>query len=43
MNLLESLNKAVLASLEADEAKEQENIRLYNKLTGEINASLSEA
>ncbi|CAD8136169.1 unnamed protein product [Paramecium octaurelia] len=43
LNLLDSLNKAVLASLEADEAKEQENIRLYNQLTGEITASLSEA
>ncbi|CAD8138694.1 unnamed protein product [Paramecium pentaurelia] len=43
LNLLESLRNAVFASLEADEAKEQENIRLYNKLTGEISASISES
>ncbi|CAD8076680.1 unnamed protein product [Paramecium sonneborni] len=43
LKLLESLRNAVVASLEADEAKEQENIRLYNKLSGEITASLSES
>ncbi|CAD8132224.1 unnamed protein product [Paramecium pentaurelia] len=43
LNLLENLKNAIFASLEADEAKEQENIRLYNKLTGEITASLSES
>ncbi|CAK72787.1 unnamed protein product (macronuclear) [Paramecium tetraurelia] len=33
LNLLGSLNKAVLASLEADEAQEQENIRLSLHIT----------
>ncbi|CAD8210692.1 unnamed protein product [Paramecium pentaurelia] len=43
MELLSKLRDAVLNSLEADEVKEQENIRLYNKLSGEIRNSFAES
>ncbi|CAD8127712.1 unnamed protein product [Paramecium sonneborni] len=40
--LLNRLRDAVLNSLAIDEEKEQENIRLYNKLSAEIRSSLAE-
>ncbi|CAD8113716.1 unnamed protein product [Paramecium primaurelia] len=41
--LLNRLRDAVLNSLAIDEEKEQENIRLYNKLSGEIRSSLAQS